>query len=287
MNNKTYADLLALAQALAGVDAFTTLEGTKMLALINRRLYQAYASSPTWPRYYYAAQARPITDGVISRTYSVAGGTRTSSLESRVSTTVTIVCTAAVDFVAGMDVTISGLSGTTSPNGTYTVTGVSTTTVEDDTFTYELAAGTGSEVYTGTGTITPVAIPEVGEFNRILSGNPYSAGGYREFQFVVDSEGAKIINRGGTASGAWVNFKQEWPGPYTTASTDIPQEFFNYTAHAAYADFLRMDGQTDKAIVEEKVAQNYLDIELMKAENQSNVNNSYRRISTYTSRQYR
>lgn len=287
MNNKTYADLLALAQALAGVDAFTTSESTKMLALINRRLYEAYEGSPTWPRYYYAAQARPITDGVISRSYSVAGGTRTSSLESRVSTTVTIVCTAAVDFVAGMDVTISGLSGTVSPNGTYTVTGVSTTTVDDDTFTYTLSSGTGSEVYTGTGTITPVALPEVGEFNRILSGNPYSAGGYREFQFIVDSEGAKIINRGGTANGAWVNFKQEWPGPYTTASTDIPQEFFNYTAHAAYADFLRMDGQTDKAIVEEKVAQNYLDIELMKAENQSNVNNSYRRISTYTSRQYR
>jgi hypothetical protein len=287
MNNKTYSDLLGLIQALAGVDAFTTSESTKMLALVNRRLYEAYEGSPTWPRYYYAAQARPITDGVISRSYSVAGGTRTSSLESRVSTTVTIVCTAAVDFVAGMQVTISGLSGTVSPNGTYTVTGVSTTTVDDDTFTYTLSSGTGSEVYTGTGTITPVALPEIGEFNRIFSGNPYNASGYREFQFVVDSEGAKIINRGGTANGAWVNLKQEWPGPYTTASTDIPQEFFNYTAHAAYADFLRMDGQTDKAIVEEKVAQNYLDIELMKAENQSNVNNSYRRISTYTSRQYR
>jgi hypothetical protein len=48
-----------------------------------------------------------------------------------------------------------------------------------------------------------------------------------------------------------------------------------------------MDGQTDKAIAEEKIAQNYIDIELMKAENQSNVTNSYRRISTYTSRQYR
>jgi hypothetical protein len=48
-----------------------------------------------------------------------------------------------------------------------------------------------------------------------------------------------------------------------------------------------MDGQVDKAVAEERLAQNYLDIELMKAENQSNVTNSYRRVSTYTSRQYR
>jgi len=287
MNNKTYSDLLGLIQALSGVDAFTTLEQVKILAIVNRRLYEAYEASPTWPRYYFPAQARPIVDGIISRSYSVVGGTRTTSHASRSVKTVTIVCTASVDFVAGMDVTISGLSGTTTPNGTYTVTGVTTTTLDDDTFTYDLASGTGSETYTGTGTITPVAVPEIGEFNRIYSGNPYVARGYREFQFLSDFDGARIINVGGVASGAWVNLKQEWPGPYTTASTDIPQEFFNYTGHASYADFLRMDGQTDKAIAEEKIAQNYIDIELMKAENQSNVTNSYRRISTYTSRQYR
>lgn len=287
MNNKTYSDLLGLVQALAGVDAFTTLEQTKMLALINRRLYEAYEGSPTWPRYYYPAQARPIIDGVIGRSYSVIGGTRTSSSASRSEKNVTIVCTTEIDFCAGMEVTISGLSGTVSPNGAYTVSAISTTTIDNDTFSYTLDSGTGTEIYTGTATITPSELPEIGEFNRIYSGNPYTSKGYLEFQFLVDVDGASIINRGVNNNGAWVNFKEEWPGPYTTASTDIPQEFYNYTAHAAYADFLRMDGQVDKAIVEEKLAQSYLDIELMKAENQSNVTNSYRRISTYTSRQYR
>ena len=287
MNNKTYSDLLGLIQALAGVDAFTTLEQVKILAIVNRRLYEAYRASPTWARYYFPAEARPIVDNIISRSYSVVGGTRTTSSATRLLKTVTIVCTASVDFVSGMDVTISGLSGTTTPNGTYTVTGVTTTTLDYDTFTYDLASGTGSETYTGTGTITPVAVPEIGEFNRIYSRNPYASRGYRELQFLSDFDGAKIINVGGIANSAWVNFKQEWPGPYTTTSTDIPQEFFNYVGHASYADFLRMDGQTDKAVAEEKIAQNYIDIELMKAENQSTVNNSYRRISTYTSRQYR
>lgn len=30
------------------------------------------------------------------------------------------------------------------------------------------------------------------------------------------------------------------------SGTEIPSEFFNYTAHGVYADFLRMDGQHDK-----------------------------------------
>jgi hypothetical protein len=58
-------------------------------------------------------------------------------------------------------------------------------------------------------------------------------------------------------------------------------------AHAAYADFLRMDGQIEKAMAEEQVAQQYLMIELEKAETQRNNNSLYRRISTYISRQSR
>jgi hypothetical protein len=48
-----------------------------------------------------------------------------------------------------------------------------------------------------------------------------------------------------------------------------------------------MDGQVDKAMAEEAVAQMYLDTELTKAGQQRNMNNLFRRISTYTSRQFR
>jgi len=41
-------------------------------------------------------------------------------------------------------------------------------------------------------------------------------------------------------------------------------------AHAAYADFMRMDGQVDKALVEEQVAKEYLALELMRPQNQAN-----------------
>ena len=287
MQNKSYSDLIALVQALSGVDAFTTLEQSKMLAMANRRLYEAYDFSPTWPRYIVGAQVRPCTNNVIAREYDNVAGVRTSSSAKRSTTTVTIVCTAAVDFASGMSVTISGLSGTVTPNGTFTVTGIDTTTIENDTFTYSLTSGTGTETYTGTATVSPVAIDDISDFNRIWNANPFSSNGFCEYDFFVDSNGATVINNATTNLGFWVGYKKQSPTPYTAASTDIPLEFFQYAAHATYADFLRMDGQVDKAIAEEQIAMNYLMLELSKAQNQRNNNALFRRISTYVSTQSR
>jgi hypothetical protein len=287
MTNKTYTDLLALVQALAGVDSFTSAEQTKVLALANRRLKQAYDACPVWPRYYIAAQARPTnSDGVIERSYDNVAGIRTGSA-TRSGSTVTVVCSAELDVAVGMSVVISGLTGTVNPNGTYPIVGITRTTIDNDTFTYTLdTTNTGTETYSGTANMAPVAIPDIDEFVRIWQGTPYSFGYSREYEFYVDSIGANPIGVQ-NATGFYVAFKKDWDGPYTTASTTIPQEFFYYAAHATYADFLRMDGQIEKAMAEENVANEYIVLELEKAENQRNVNNSFRRISTYNSRQYR
>ena len=58
-------------------------------------------------------------------------------------------------------------------------------------------------------------------------------------------------------------------------------------AHVVYADFLRMDGQTEKAIIEEQIGAQYLDAELSKASITSNTNIVGKRISTYVNRQSR
>jgi len=285
MQSKQYSDLLDLVEALAGVDAFTTDEQTKILALANRRLYQAYNASPTWPRYMVGAQARPANDGLIATDYTVTAATGSSATRS--TTTVTIVCTAAVTFVTGMEVTVSGLTGSVSPNVTANITGVTTTTVTNDTITYELSTGTGTETYTGTATVTPTAVPDIATFYRIWDASPFVATPGYEYEFYVDSSGARITEAPDGLSSFYVSFKKEWPGPYLSSATDIPLEFFYYTAHATYADFLRMDGQTDKAKSEEEAAQSYLVLELDKAETQRNNNLVYRRISTYNSRQAR
>lgn len=285
MTNRTYSDLYSLISSLSGVSDFTTQEQANILNFVNRRIYQAYRQSQTWPRYIVGAQARPMVDSVIPVTFTPT--TYNVASASRSGTTVTFVCTAGVNFVAGMYVTVAALSGTVNANGNFQVVSVDTTTTTNDTFTYELTSGTGTETYTGSATVIADAVPEIDSFNRIWSSNPLNINSAIEYEFWVDSDGAHVVNNYSNLGGFWVGFIKEWGGPYTSAATDIPGEFFEYAAHAAYADFLRMDGQIDKGIAEENVAQQYLLVELDKAESQRNNNTLYRRISTYVSRQSR
>lgn len=285
MTNRTYSDLYSLISSLSGVSNFNPSEKGSILNFVNRRAYQAYRQNKVWPRYIVGAQARPAVGNVISTTFTPAS--KNIAAASRVDKLVTIRCTASVDFVEGMYVTVSGLTGSVDPNGSYQVVSVSTGSINNDTFTYNLATGTGVEDYTGSGSVIANSVPEIDSFNRIWSSNPLNINSAIEYEFWVGSDGANVIHNDKELSGFWVGYLKKWEGPYSDSSTNIPSEFFEYIAHAAYADFLRMDGQIDKAIAEENVAQQYLLIELDKAETQRNNNALYRRISTYVSRQSR
>ena len=284
MQNKTYTELLDGVEALAGVNAFTTQEQTRLLANANRRLYQAYSATPTWQRY-AKIEARPANDGLIAREYT--GAARTVTTATRSGTTVTIVCDDAVDFVAGMYVTVASLSGTEDPNGSQVVMSVTTTTVDDDTFTFELDDGTGTETYSGSGTVTPDTVSDIGDFHRVYSGNPNNGNAGYDVEWWEDADGAHVTGNRSGLEGYWVSYKKEWGGPYTTASTDIPLEFYHYVLHATYADFLRGEGQNDKALAEEQAAQEYLAIELMKPANVRNANRLYSRVRTHNTTQAR
>ncbi len=278
MTSETYSDLLERIQALAGVDAFTSDEETLIGSFINRRIYQAYRASDTWARYIVGAEARPGPSGIIPWEYTETDGNRVISSATRSGSTVTVVVSADIDgdFVAGQYVTIAGLSySTANPNGSYQVTAIS----DDDTFTFDLSDTTltGTETYSGSGTVAPVALADVDTFIRIFGSRPYNLASVQEYQFYTESDGAHVIGNYSSLGGFWVTYKKAWGGPYEAGDTDIPQEFFNYAAHAAYADFLRMDQQTDRALAEEQAAQQYLLIELDRPQNQANA----RLISTF------
>lgn len=131
-------------------------------------------------------------------------------------------------------------------------------------------------------------LDNVAEFIRIHRTQPFLNYSAAEYEFFVDSYGAHIQNIFNTSDvTAYVTYKKNWDGPYTATSTTLPDEFFYYAAHATYADFLRMDGQVDKAVAEEQNASNYLAIQLNKVETQRNNNIISRRISTHLSRQNR
>lgn len=127
----------------------------------------------------------------------------------------------------------------------------------------------------------------VSEFQRIHRDQPFLNTGTMEYNFYVDANGAHIMNLGTTTDDSvYVTYKKTFTD-FTKNSLDIPEEFFYYGAHATYADFLRMDGQTSKAMDEENKAATYLATELEKLDIIANNNTIRRKFTTYVSTQSR
>ena len=134
---------------------------------------------------------------------------------------------------------------------------------------------------------TEVSKNDIGEFIRIHRTQAFQKNSALEYDFYVDANGANILNiTNATDSSVFVTYKKELP-TFSESSTDFPLEFFHFVAHAAYADFLRMDGQHGKALTEEQIARNYLDIELEKIDIRNNNNSINHKFSTYVNRQSR
>ena len=128
---------------------------------------------------------------------------------------------------------------------------------------------------------------DIAEFIRIHRKQAFLNNSALEYDFFVDSNGGNILNIvSSEATSAFVTYKKKLD-LFTKTSTDIPAEFFYFMAHAAYADFLRMDGQHGKALAEEQLAKNYLDLELEKIDIRSNNNSINKKFSTYVNRQSR
>jgi len=136
---------------------------------------------------------------------------------------------------------------------------------------------------------------DIAEFIRIHRTQPFLKNSALEFDFFVQSDGAHILNlTTADADSAFVTYKKEltdipstWDLTGDKSTQEIPLEFFYYVAHSVYADFLRMDGQHDKALAEEQVADKYLANELEKTDQVMNNNTVKKRFNTYVSNQSR
>ena len=137
----------------------------------------------------------------------------------------------------------------------------------------------------------------IGSFNRIHRKKAFLNQSAIEYEFFVDFDGANILNITSTTdNSAFVTYKKQFTpftvtgstvADFTGSTVEVPAEFFAYLAHATYADFLRMDGQTDKAFAEENTATVALALELEKIDIISNNNTVNKRFSTYVNRQSR
>ena len=197
------------------------------------------------------------------------------------------------------EVNISGSKITSIGSGTNILTEADSVTKDkpSEVVTWNLVTSTVSG--------TPLVVDEqlipyaqtgkdtIGDFNRIHRKRAFQNNSSMEYDFFVDFNGANILNiANSTDNEAFVSYKKQFT-PYTITSgyydsaVEVPGEFFNYIAHAVYADFLRVQNRQEQALAEEQVAQTYLALELEKIDIRSNNNTINKRFSTYVNRQSR
>ena len=147
------------------------------------------------------------------------------------------------------------------------------------------------EARAASGSVIPfdqATLNSIDTFLRIYDEAPYVTNSVDEFEFVVTANGAKVISNTDSLTTFYVDYKKRWEGDYNnTTNQNIPLEFFHYAAHSAFADFLRYDGQNEKAAAEEAYAESLLVLELENAMNQRNANRVASRFRSHATSQSR
>ena len=312
MQTRTYGELFKLIRSLAGVGSFSPSELDDIANLINRRFLQIFNESPIWPRYFVPSEKRDIlaltlsgatasTDTTVNQNYKLLGSNTTGGSNVYQGATTTTVIIYNTGTAWRVDTAASVAEQT---SGTFTVTAGNQEFIEADTIkkdniteveTFTPISGTDSLLVEGKN-LVPFAQSgktTIGSFNRVFRKQAFLNQSALEYEFFVDVTGANILNIVSTTdNAAFVSYKKEFTpfqvtSGYDTSDVEVPNEFFPYLAHATYADFLRMDGQTDKAFAEEERANLAMALELEKVDIISNNNTVNKRFSTYVNRQSR
>lgn len=257
MANVTYTSIYNRVKALCGIPAPDANADTQIAEFINRRARMAYEATDFWPRWLVVGELRNYQATTVNAT----------------------------DLVVGYTYTILSV-GTTD----FTLVGAASNTIGVQFVA--TGAGTGS----GTATLNSNIVPfsqagksTIDKFIRIHKGSqPFYINSALELEFYVTNDGAAVIaDTNSSTASAYVTYKKDWDGPYTSVSSNIPEEWQEYLSHGAYADWLRADGKNDIAIAEEAFAQNLLDSELASVDVTRSSGIIAHRISTHLNRSYR
>ena len=320
MQTRTYGDLFKITSALIGTGGeLDVSEQDQVSHFINRRFQQAFDESPVWPRYLVSSEERSLalyelsgattsTSTLVNQNYRFLGlsepdtvsigGTKVYSgfttndtLIYKNTSNAWVVATSVTNSVSAAGIVTFGDGGTVQFTEADTVKNDSVEAVT----TWTPRAGSNI-LKVLTQNLIPYAqsgFTSIGDFNRIHRKQAFMNNSSLEYEFFVDFDGANILNiANSTDNEAFVSYKKQFT-PFTVTSdyynsvVEVPGEFFNYIAHAVYADFLRVQNRQEQALAEEQVAQTYLALELEKIDIRSNNNTINKRFSTYVNRQAR
>ena len=327
MQTRTYGDLFKLIQSLAGVNSFATTETDDIANLINRRYFEAYQTIQMWPRYLVESEERILSSFLVSGYSTAdynglfyklgedssgnpvyvrpqknpTGGSRSGAAYNLNNSDKTWLFSGG-SWVKDVDTGVVSFTGSVVLN-TQTDTSIQYDNPWDVVWS---SAESGlpqlKKVQTvGYDELVPgysssdaaVDMETISEFIRIHRQDAFLNNSAREYDFFINDEGANILNVANSEdTSVFVTYKKKFTPfttseNFTTSTEEVPSEFFHYIAHSAYSDFLRMDGQHDKAQLEQENAQQYLALELERVDvimNQTTVN---KRFSTHVNRQSR
>lgn len=304
MQSKANKDLFDTISALSGTSDFTTTETSWLLSLANRRLREAFITTDIWPRYLVAYEPRTMKNQVVPETEDgfyvfgagtddvdglyVLNGTQNSAAAYTVYDSDSTALHSMI--YSGSATTWNIISGTPSSGNAALYTNTTATNSTTDT-TEATVDETAWAVGTGTANAPQVRnLSPIDTFIRVHRERAFYNQSAVEYDYSVHFDGMHVLNIADTSeSKVWVTYKKRYSELTTMdsdgalASTEVPLEFFDWLVHATFADFLRLDGQTSKAIMEESFAKKLLEDEIEVAERVSNSNTVLQRIRTHTS----
>lgn len=153
-----------------------------------------------------------------------------------------------------------------------------------------LHIGEERDVVSNVISFTQAGSDSIDTFLRIFKQQPYQSSSVQEFDFMVTSVGATLVAGSLDPTSAWVTYKarlEDTYGDQTGDTTTVPKEWFEYIAHGTYADYLRAEGQQEKAAVADAEAIDILTDELLRLDEQGTQNVISNRISTNANQQLR
>jgi hypothetical protein len=136
-----------------------------------------------------------------------------------------------------------------------------------------------------------VGLDSVDQFLRIHRTQPYVSASAQEFDFWVDGNGANLVQGSLNSTSAFVTYKKQFDVTYGDGTSGttllLPDEWFEYIAHGVYSDWLRGEGQQEKAALAEQEAQEKLTDELLKVDEMGVSSLVSSRIHTHSNMQSR
>lgn len=288
MTTKPYSELLEQVEALAGA-TLATAERSRVKIFANRRARHAHRECPYWPRFLRVGEERIVSDtgllpleqtgldtiDQIIRIHAQDPFKQDAAFEYTEyyhdSTGIQITGYQPADFTGRTTYTVDGtlnpdltglyayastdISGNdiyeNQANSDYRLIGLIVPGTETIDEWYLIDANTLQGWTSGTGVLTP---------DLATSWTPFG------------SETGTVSVTGTDLYGAYITYiaaPADTYGDGEGEEDEVPEEWFEYMAQGAYADWLRSDGQTEKALAEEVIAEKLLNQQLEKVSRQN------------------